>query len=91
MTLNNWFLVAMGVFFVIPIIYKQYFLVMAFVLFGLCFGFLEFVSHYATDHTISMQIWDLIKEHSYKGIFVLVCMLLAWLCLLAHLSGIGRK
>jgi hypothetical protein len=91
MSLNNWLLVFMGILFVVPVIYKQYFLVLAFIVFGLAFGFIEFLAHYVTDHTISMQLWDLIKDHGYKGYFILVCMLLAWLCLLAHLAGVGRK
>ena len=92
MTINNWLLVAMGILFLAPpIIYKEYMLAFAFILFGLCFGFLEFLSNYYTQHTISQQLWDLIVEHQAKGVIILVSMLLAWICLILHLAGVGRK
>ena len=92
MTINNWLLVAMGLLFLVPpIIYKEYMLAFAFILFGLCFGLLEFIADYYTQHTISQQLWDLIVEHQAKGVIILVCMLLAWICLILHLAGVGRK
>jgi hypothetical protein len=92
MTISNWLLVAMGMLFFIPtIIYKEYFLAFAFLLYGLCFGFLEFVSAYYTKHTISQHLWELLVAHQWKGAVILVCMLLAWICLILHLAGVGRK
>jgi len=73
--------------FVIPsTIYKMYFLALAFVIFGLVFGFMEFLAHFYTQHTISQQLWDLIVDHQIKGVIILVCMLLGWICLLLHLG-----
>jgi hypothetical protein len=87
MGMSNWLLVAMGVLFIVPpVIYKMYFLALAFMIFGLVFGFVEYMAHYYTDHTISMQMWDLIKEHGYKGYIIIGCMLAAWVCLLLHLA-----
>lgn len=85
--MSNILLVLMGLFFIVPsVIYKEYFLALAFVVFGLVFGMVEFISHYYTQHTVSQHMWDLIKEHQYKGVIILVGMLLGWICLLLHLS-----
>lgn len=85
--MSNLLLVFMFLFFTVPsIIYKQYFLALAFMIFGLVFGFTEFLSHYVTGMTVSQQLWALIKEHSYKGYTIIGFMLLGWLCLLAHLG-----
>jgi hypothetical protein len=92
MSLNNWFLVAMGLFYLAPaIIYKEYFLALAFILYALVFGFTEFCASYYTGKTISEQMWALISEHQWKGIIICVSMVLAMLCLTLHLMGVGRK
>jgi hypothetical protein len=77
----------MFLFFTIPaIIYKQYFLTLTFIIFGLVFGFIEYAAHYYIGKTISQQIWTLIVEHQYKGMIILGGMLLGWICLLLHLG-----
>jgi len=87
MGMSNWLLVAMALLFIIPpVIYKMYFLALAFMIFGIVFGFVEFLAHFYTNHTISQQLWDLIVEHKYKGYIIIGCMLLAWICLLLHLG-----
>lgn len=92
MTLSNWLLVAMGILFLVPpIIYKEYMLAFAFILFGLCFGLLEFISAYYAHKTISQLMWQLIVEHQWKGVIILSCMAGAWACLIAHLAGVGKK
>jgi hypothetical protein len=92
MTLSNWLLVMMGGFFLItPIIYKEYFLALAFMIFGLVFGFTEFCASFYTGKTISQHLWYLLVTHEWKGIVILTSMVLAWACLIAHLAGIGRK
>jgi len=84
---SNMLLILMFLLFVIPsTIYKMYFLALAFVIFGLVFGFMEFLAHFYTQHTISQQLWDLIVDHQIKGVIILVCMLLGWICLLLHLG-----
>ena len=85
--MSNLLLVAMFLFFTIPaIIYKQYFLALAFVIFGLVFGFVEYLADYYTGSTVSQHLWALIKEHSYKGYTIIGFMLLGWICLLLHLG-----
>ena len=92
MTISNWLLVAMGLLFLIPpLIYKEYMLAFAFILFGLCFGFLEFLSDYYTGKTVSQHLWVLLVEHQWKGVIILSCMLAAFVCLILHLAGVGRK
>jgi hypothetical protein len=87
MSISNWLLVAMGLLFIIPpVIYKMYFLALAFMIFGIVFGFTEFMANYYTGSTISQQLWALIAEHKYKGYLIIGCMLLAWICLLLHLG-----
>lgn len=90
--MSNILLILMGMFFIIPsVIYKQYFLALAFVIFGLVFGFMEYAADYYTGKTVSQQIWALIVEHQYKGVIVLVGMLLGWICLLMHLGMRFKK
>lgn len=85
--MSNWLLVAMFIFFVTPaIIYKQYFLALTFIVFGLVFGFIEFLSNWATGNTVSQSLWLLMSEHKYKAIIVLTGMLVGWICLLIHLA-----
>lgn len=85
--MSNLLLIFMFLLFTIPAIaYKMYFLALSFVVFGLVFGFMEFMAHYYTQHTISQQLWDLIVEHQARGVIILVCMLLGWICLLLHLG-----
>lgn len=85
--MSNILLILMFLFFTIPaVIYKQYFLALAFVIFGIVFGFVEYAAHYYTGHTVSQQLWDLIVAHQYKGVIILVGMLLGWICLLLHLG-----
>jgi hypothetical protein len=74
-------------FFIIPsVIYKEYFLTLTFIVFGLVFGFMEYMSDYYTGHTVSQHLWDLMLEHKYKGIIIIVGMALGWACLLLHLG-----
>lgn len=85
--MSNLLLILMFLFFVVPaIIYKEYFLALTFVIFGIVFGLVEFSAHYYTGKTVSQQIWALIVDHKYKGIIILVSMLLGWICLLLHLG-----
>jgi hypothetical protein len=80
--MSNLLLVAMFLFFSVPsLIYKEYFLAMAFILFGLVFGFDEFLAHYATGHTVSQQIWDL---EIIKKDIIIGFMLFGWCCLMIH-------
>jgi hypothetical protein len=85
--MSNLLLIAMFLFFTVPaVIYKEYFLALAFVIFGLVFGFMEFLSHFYTGMTVSQQVWALIMDHKWKGYIVLGGMLVGWICLLLHLG-----
>lgn len=85
--MSNWLLVAMFIFFVTPAtIFKQYFLVLTFILFGIVFGFIEFLSNWAIGSTVSQSLWQLMEQDRYKAIIVLIGMLAGWLCLLVHLG-----
>ena len=85
--MSNLLLIFMGLLFVIPaLMYKEYFLALTFIIFGLVFGFVEYLAHYYTGHTVSQHLWDLMVAHKPKGVTILVCMLLGWICLLIHLG-----
>jgi hypothetical protein len=90
--MSNILLVLMFLFFVVPaVIYKEFFLALTFVIFGLVFGFVEFLANYYTGKTVSQHLWALIVEHQYKGVIILVGMLLGWICLLLHLGMRFKK
>lgn len=90
--MSNLLLVAMFLFFTIPaLIYKQFFLALTFLIFGIVFGLVEYAAHYYTGKTVSQQLWALIVEHGYKGYSIIGCMLLGWICLLLHLGMRFKK
>ena len=90
--MSNLLLILMGLFFLIPpLLYKEYFLALAFMIFGIVFGFVEFCASYYTGKTVSQHLWALLIEHQWKGVIILSCMLAAWVCLILHLAGVGRK
>lgn len=90
--MSNLLLVAMFLFFIVPsIIYKEYFLALAFVIFGLVFGFMEFLADYYTGKTVSQHLWVLMLDHKWKGYIILGGMLLGWICLLVHLGMRFKK
>ena len=85
--MSNLLLVAMFLFWIVPmLLFKEYMLGLAFIIFGLVFGFVEFLSHFYTGKTVSQQVWALITSCHWKGYLLLFCMLCGWLCLLAHLG-----
>ncbi len=85
--MSNLLLIFMFLCWIIPsVIYKQYFLTLAFIIFGLVFGFIEFLAKWAVGRTVSQQVWDLMVDHRWKGMIVVGFMLVGWLALLAHLS-----
>jgi len=90
--MSNLLLIFMGLLFIVPpVIYKQYFLALAFIIFGVVFGLVEYAAHYYTGKTVSQQMWTLILEHGYKGYTIIGCMLLGWICLLLHLGMRFKK
>jgi len=90
--MSNLLLVLMFLFFTVPaIIYKQYFLALAFIIFGVVFGLVEYAADFYTGKTVSQHLWALILEHGYKGYTILGFMLLGWLCLLFHLGMRFKK
>jgi hypothetical protein len=76
----------MALFMIVPaIIYKQYFLALAFIIFGLVFGFMEFLANYYTGKTVSQHLWILQDVKAYKAYIVVAGMYLGWMFLLTHL------
>jgi hypothetical protein len=59
---------------------------LAFIIFGLVFGFVEFLSNYYTGKTVSQMMWQLMTTNKKEGMLVIGCMAAAWVCLLLHLA-----
>ena len=75
-------------FLVVPaVLFHQYWLAGVFVVFGLCFGLIEFLADKFTGSTVSQKFWGLIKENKKKAIIILGSMLIAWILLLLHLGS----
>jgi hypothetical protein len=85
--MSNILLIAMGILFIVPsVIYKQYLLTLTFIIFGLVFGFVEFLADYYTGSTVTQHMQKLIATNNREAWIVLGCMALAWVCLLLHLG-----
>lgn len=85
MSMSNLLLVLMFSFWMIPsLIYQQYFLTLGFIIYGLVFGFVEFLSDYALDFTVSQQLTGLGVDHPEKMKTVIGFLILGWLCLMLH-------
>ena len=80
-------IVFMLIFFIVPsVIYHQYLLTLTFIVFGIVFGFIEFLADYYTGSTVSQHMWELMRTNNKEAYIVLGCMLLGWVCLLLHLG-----
>ncbi len=89
--MSNIPLIAMLLFFLVPaIIFKQYFLALTFIIFGMIFGFVEFLADFYTGKTVSQHIWKLGSDEPVKVVVLITCLLLAWICLLIHFA-VGIK
>jgi hypothetical protein len=85
--MSNLLLIFMGILLLVPaLIYKQFMLSLTFIIFGLVFGFIEYLSHYYTGHTVTQHFMDLMATNKKEGMLILGCMLLGWTCLLLHLG-----
>lgn len=72
-------------FLILPaLIYKQGWLALVFLVFGLCFGLIEFLSVKFTGLSVSQHFWALRGENYRHALTIAICMLIAWLFLLAH-------
>ena len=93
MSLNNWFLVFMGICYLVPpIVFQRYFLALAFIIYGLVFGFTEFCAAFYSGQTISQQMFQLVQDHkTWEGIIICSGMILATVFLVLHLMGVGRR
>jgi len=77
----------MFILFIVPsIIYKEFFLTLTFIVFGLVFGFIEFLADHYTGMTVSQHLWEMLKTNKKEVWIILGCMLLGWICLLLHLG-----
>jgi hypothetical protein len=68
------------------LIFKQWWLFSVFLIFGICFGLVEWFAVMKTGKSISQQFWIFSQEHKWKAIIILGNMLIAWVSLLAHLG-----
>ena len=85
--MSNIPLILMGLLFLIPaIIFKQYFLALTFLVFGLVFGFIEFLADFYTGKTVSQHIWAMGTDNHIRAVILITCLLLAWICLMAHFA-----
>lgn len=85
--MGNLILILMFLFFVVPaIIFKQYFLALTFIVFGLVFGFIEFLSDFYIGNTVSQEIWKLGGQNPVKVVILITCLELAWQCLMIHFA-----
>ena len=90
--MGNILLIAMGAFWIFGMVFsKEFFLGLVFIIFGLVFGFVEFMAKYYTGRTVSQQVLDLVQAHHIKGMILLACMLAGWICLLFHLGMRFKK
>jgi len=79
--------IMMGCLLVPPLVFKQWGLFAVFMVFGIIFGLIEWISVVKTGKTISQHFWVFSQEHKLKGFIILGGMLVAWLSLLAHLGS----
>lgn len=73
------------------IIYKQFFLTFAFIIFVLTVGFTDSISLQMTSMTIGDHLRYLVSQHIIKGIIVVLSLIGGWGCLLAHLGMRFKK
>jgi hypothetical protein len=90
--MSSLLIVFMFILFVVPsVIYHEYFLTLTFIIFGLVFGFIEYMADYYTGNTVSQHMWQLMTTNKKEGWVILGCMLLGWICLLVHLGMRFKK
>lgn len=81
------FIIIMFALWLIPsAIYGQWWLFGSFLLFGICFGLLEYISYEVTGDTVSQHFWKWSVNNKREAWITLGCMLAGWLMLLLHLS-----
>lgn len=68
------------------LIFKQWWLFLVFLIFGICFGLVEWLAVAKTGKTVSQHFWAFSTEHKGNALVVLGSMLLAWVSLLVHLG-----
>jgi len=83
--LSNLLIVAMFLgFTALPFVYGLYYLVLAFCVYGVCFGFEEFLANHYTGNTVSQHIWILNDSKANQGQKLLYSMLIGWICFVLH-------
>jgi hypothetical protein len=80
-------LISSFLFLAIPsMVYKQYFLTLASMIFILSVGFTDAISLQYTHLTVGDHLRELVFNHPIKGILELLSLLAGWVCLLLHLG-----
>jgi len=66
---------------------SQWWLFAVFAVFFVCFGLIEWLAAVKSGKTVSQHFWEYKKHHPVGAMLVCLCMLVAWLALLAHFLG----
>jgi hypothetical protein len=72
--------------FIPSMLYKEYFLSLASMVFVLCLGFTNSISLTITHQSLWFNLHSLWILHPIHGAIMLVCLVLGWICLLLHLG-----
>jgi len=88
--LSNLLIVAMFLgFTALPFVCGLCYLVLAFCVYGVCFGFEEFLANHYTGNTVSQHIWILNDSKSNQGQKLLYSILIGWICFVLHFVFVG--
>lgn len=64
--------------------FGQWWLFSVFLVFGLVFGVIEAIANKVSGNTVSQHFWALRSENKTKALIIIICMILAWACLIFH-------
>jgi len=67
-------------------IFGQWWLFLVFIVFGMCFGLVEWLAKAKSGKTVSQHFWIWARNNRKKSWVLLGSMLVGWLALLIHLG-----
>lgn len=65
-------------------LFGQWWLFIVFLVFGICFGLIEFISDKLSGMTVSQHFWALKKSNKKGALIITIFMVLAWAMLIFH-------